>query len=462
MSRRRRSSLAVASWTVAIAALVAQGASAQVAQVATAVPSLLVVAGGSTVIQTDYAITRIAVTNPDVADATVLDASQVLVDGKTAGSVSLILWGTGRMTQYTVVVYPATPSLQRQLKLLFPREDIQVNQADEAIVLSGKVSDHTVALRAVEIAEKSSSKFKVINMLQIPGGDLGQQVMLQVRVAEVSQRALTELGSTFFTTGGYGDFVGRTTTGQFAAPNFEENKVTFSDFLNLFLFNTKYDVGTVINALKTRGFFQSLAEPTLIAYNGQEASFLAGGEIPVPIVQGSGVNSSVSVSYKEFGVRLTFRPTISGNVIRLKVKPEVSSLDFANGVTLTGFRIPALTTRRAETDVELRDGQSFAIGGLLSNISQNDVAKIPVLGDLPIIGYLFKSKAERKERTELVVMITPRLVQPLNPGEVPPLPTDPQRFLPALPQSRQGEAPQTPANEAAAETPRVCFLGWCR
>jgi pilus assembly protein CpaC len=424
--------------------------------------SLLVVAGGSTVIQTDFPITRIAVTNPDVADATVLDAMQVLVDGKATGTVSLILWGADRMVQYTVIVYPPTPSLQRQLKLLFPGEDIQVNQADEAVVLSGKVSANTVALRAVEIAEKSSSKFKVINMLQVPGGDLGQQVMLQVRVAEVSQRALTELGSTFFTAaGGSGNWVGRSSTEQFPAPNFDGNKTTFSDFLNLFLFNTKYDVGTVINALKTRGFFQSLAEPTLIAYNGQEASFLAGGEIPVPIVQGSGVNSSVSVSYKEFGVRLTFKPTIAGNVIRLKVKPEVSSLDFANGVTLTGFRIPALTTRRAETDVELRDGQSFAIGGLLNNITQNDASKIPVLGDLPVIGYLFKSKAERKERTELVVIITPRLVQPLNPGEVPPLPIQPERFLPSLNQSSATETPEAPTT-VTAETPKVCFIGWCR
>jgi pilus assembly protein CpaC len=181
----------------------------------------------------------------------------------------------------------------------------------------------------------------------------------------------------------------------------------------------------------------------------------------VPIAQGNGVNSTVSVSYKEFGVRLTFRPSIAGNVIRLKVKPEVSSLDFANGVTLSGFRIPALTTRRAETDVELRDGQSFAIGGLLSNISQNDVSKIPLLGDLPIIGYLFKSKAERKERTELVVMITPRLVQPLNPGEEPPLPIQPQKFLPPLSQSGETKSSEV-STTATAEAPRVCFIGWCR
>jgi pilus assembly protein CpaC len=309
-------------------------------------------------------------------------------------------------------------------------------------------------MRAVDIAGKSSAKMKVVNLLQIPGETQGTQVMLQVRVAEVSQRALLELGTSFFTgPAGYKQWAGRVTTEQFPAPNFagrigpasprkqeEEGKLSFSDFLNLFVLNTKYDVGMVISALRARGFFQSLAEPTLIAYNGQEASFLAGGEIPVPIVQ-SGNNGAISVSYKEFGVRLTFRPDITGDVIRMKVRPEVSSLDFANGVSLAGFRIPALTTRRAETDVELRDGQSFAIGGLLNNMSQTDRAAVPLLGDLPIIGNLFKSKAERKERTELVVIITPHLVQPLNAGQALPLPTMPQQFLPPAGTTRDSVRP---------------------
>jgi pilus assembly protein CpaC len=417
-------------------------AAAAVAAPIAAFPTLLVVAGGSTVVQTEFPVTRIAVTNPDIADATVIDPTQVLVDGKTSGSVSLIVWGQKEMLQYAVNVFPATPTLQRQFQLLFPGEDLHVSVADEAIVLSGKVTSRDIATHAVDIAAKSSAKSKVVNLLQIPGENLGQQVMLQVRMAEVSQRALMELGVSFFTgPNGYKQWVGRTTTQQFPAPNFEdrlgpppaskpqdEGKFSFSDFLNLFVLNTKYDVGAVITALRARGFFQSLAEPTLIAYNGQEASFLAGGEVPVPIVQG--VTGAVSVSYKEFGVRLTFRPDITGDVIRLKVRPEVSSLDFANGVTLSGFRVPALTTRRAETDVELRDGQSFAIGGLLNNLSQTDRAAIPVLGDLPIIGNLFKSKAERKERTELVVIITPHLVQPLSAGAAVPLPTMPQQFLP--------------------------------
>ena len=381
---------------------------------------VVVTAGRSTVVPTDFAVTRIAITNPEIADAVVVQPREILVDGKKAGTVSLIVWGADTRKQLDIVVEPAITALEQQLHTLFPGEDIAVNVSEEAIVLSGQVSGTNVMLRAGEIATASSSKSKIINMLQVPGGQESQQVMLQVRFAEVNRRALTELGLSLFTT--RANFLSRSTTQQFAAPDFDDEKgLVFSDFLNLFYFNSEEGIGGVMKALQSRGGFQSLAEPNLIAYNGQEASFLAGGEFPVPIVQGA--TGTVSVLFKEFGVRLNFRPTIAGDVIRLKVRPEVSALDFANGISLEGFRIPALTTRRAETDVELRDGQSFAIAGLLDNIRQDDTAAIPILSKLPIIGHLFKSKAERAEETELMVLITPRLVRPLNPDEVPPLPT---------------------------------------
>jgi len=283
-------------------------------------------------------------------------------------------------------------------------------------------------LRAGEIATASASKSKIINLLQVPGGSESQQVMLQVRFAEVNRRALTELGVSLFLNASR--YVGRSSTQQFPSPDFDADKpngLVFSDFLNLLFFDKKEGIGGVIRALQQRGGFQSLAEPNLIAYNGQEASFLAGGEFPVPVVQGT--TNSVTVTFKEFGIRLNFKPTIAGDVIRLKVRPEVSTLDYANGVSLQGFRIPALTTRRAETDVELRDGQSFAIAGLLDNIRQDDAQAIPILSKLPIIGALFKSKAERSEETELMVLITPRLVRALNPDEVPPLPTSIRPFI---------------------------------
>jgi pilus assembly protein CpaC len=388
-----------------------------------------VTAGRSTVVPTDFDVTRIAVTNPEIADAVVVQPREVLIDGKKPGTVSLILWSSTQRKQYDIVVEPAITGLEQQLQALFPGEDIAVSVSEEAIVLSGHVSSTSVMLRAAEIATASTSKSKIINMLQVPGGSESQQVMLQVRFAEVNRRALTELGLNLFVN--RERFAARSTTQQFAAPNFDDEKpngVVFSDFLNLMFFDKKEGIGGVLRALQQRGGFQSLAEPNLIAYNGQEASFLAGGEFPVPVVQ-AGSTNAVTIVFKEFGIRLNFKPTIAGDLIRLKVRPEVSTLDFANGVTLQGFRIPALTSRRAETDVELRDGQSFAIAGLLDNIRQDDTAAIPILSKIPILGAIFKSKAERAEETELMVLITPRLIRALNPDEVPPLPTSIRPFI---------------------------------
>lgn len=392
-------------------------------------PKVQLIAGRSTVISTDFDVTRIAVTNPAVADAVVVQPREILIDGKTPGTVSLIVWGSATRAQYDVVVEQPTTTLEQQLHALFPGEDVTVGTSEGATILSGRVSSTNVMLRIGEIAAASLPKAQVINLLQVPGGSESQQVMLQVRFAEVNRRALTEAGLSLFVA--RQRTLARSTTQQFAAPIFEdeggEDKLVFSDFLNLFFWDRKYGIGGVLRALQSTGAFQSLAEPNLIAYNGQEASFLAGGEFPVPVV--SGATGTVSVVFKEFGIRLNFTPTIAGDVIRLKVRPEVSTLDFANGITLSGFRIPALTTRRAETVAELRDGQSFAIAGLLDNLSQSDSSAVPILGSLPIIGPLFKSKAKHAEQTELMVLITPRLVRALDPDEVPPLPTTPEPFI---------------------------------
>jgi pilus assembly protein CpaC len=423
-------------------------AGAQQAAPAPAIQKVQLTAGRSTVLLTDFDITRIAVTNPAVADAVVVQPREVLIDGKASGTVSLIVWGAADRRQYDLVVEPGVSTLEQRLQALFPGEDIHVTANDEAIILSGRVSSNGVSLRAAEISEATSTKSKVVNLLQLPGGLDSQQVMLQVRFAEVSRNALREIGTTLFTSPtGIGNTIGRASTQQFAAPGFTnlkftkagsevgadvvaaEGEFTFSDFLNLFLFNSKYDLGVAVKALQSKGLFQSLAEPNLIAYNGQEASFLAGGEVPVPVVQG--ISNAVTIQYKEYGIRLSFRPVIAGDTIRLRVRPEVSTLDFPNGIVLQGFRIPALATRRAETDIELRDGQSFAIAGLLDNLSQDVLQEVPGLARLPIIGKLFQSKSIRAERTELMVLITPRLVRPLNPDEVPPLPTIQNRFLPS-------------------------------
>jgi pilus assembly protein CpaC len=391
-------------------------------------------AGRSTVLGLDFDITRVAITDPKIADALVVQPREVLVNGIGIGTTSLIVWGKDTRRQYDVAVNPGVATLEQQFRQIFPGEDIRLSASEDAVLLTGQVSNNVVMMRAGEIAQGAYSKAKVINLLQLPGGAGSQQVMLQVRFAEVNRTALQQLGASFFQMSNR--FVGRTTTQQFSAPDFDDkaNKglgsLVFDDFLNLFFLDRRKGVGALIKALESKGYFQSLAEPNLIAYNNQEASFLAGGEFPVPVVQG--LSGAVSVLFKEFGVRLTFKPTIAGDTIRLKVRPEVSALDFNNGITLEGFRIPALTTRRAETDVELRDGQSFVIAGLLNNISQNDRAAVPILSKLPIIGALFKSDATRRDRTELLVLITPRLVRPLDPDEVPSLPTQPKRFLSSL------------------------------
>ena len=428
-----RVALALVALAAPCALPLAEGAQAPQAGQAlgtTTVPKVPLTTGRSTIIETGFDVTRIAVTNPTIADAVVVRPREILIDGKNPGTISLIVWGADTRTQFDIVVEQPISSLEQQLHLLFPGEAIQVSVSTDAIILSGTVSSTEVMLRAAEIARAAASKLSVINMLTVPGAAESQQVMLQVRFAEVNRRALTDAGVSFFTSAlGYKNWVGRTTTQQYPAPDFEQDQLVFSDFLNLFFFNTKYNVGAVIKALKQTGYFQTLAEPNLIAYNNQEASFLAGGEFPIPVVSGS--SGAVSVTYREFGVRLKFKPTIAGDLIRLRVEPEVSSLDFNNGVLLEGFRIPALTMRRATTEVELRDGQSFAVAGLIDNETQTDQAAVPILSQLPIIGNLFKSKAERKERTELLVIVTPRLVRPLNPDEVPPLPTLPGRFLPS-------------------------------
>ncbi|MBL8137479.1 MAG: pilus assembly protein N-terminal domain-containing protein [Acidobacteria bacterium] len=453
MSRVRLHLLAVAVAVVACAALIPVGIAAQApgGQAADIAERVLLTAGRSTVVLTEFDITRIAVTNPAVADAVVVRPREILVDGKGAGTVSLIVWGATERKHFDVVVDPGVTTLQQNFQQLFAGESINVAVTDEAVILSGPVSSNDVMLRAGELAKAAMPKLSVINMLELPSGSPSKQVMLQVRFAEVNRNALQQSGLTLFST--RNEVTGRTSTQQYPGPNFSTDgdieSLEFSDFLNIFLFSRTQGIGGVLKALQGRGFLQSLAEPNLIAYNGQEASFLAGGEIPIPIVTGLG---QLSILFKEFGIRLSFTPTIAGDVIRLKLRPEVSTLDFTNGIVLSGFRIPALNTRRAETDVELRDGQSFAIAGLLNNLTQTDRQAIPLLSRLPIIGNLFKSRGVRAEQTELMVLVTPRLVRALDPDEVPSLPVRPGAFINPSDSENEGVPevePETPGLEDA-------------
>jgi pilus assembly protein CpaC len=371
--------------------------------------------GRSTVVNVGSPIARVSLTVPDIADAMVTAPGQLLIHGKQPGTISLFVWDRGgAITTYEVKVRRDLSALVEQMKQLFPGEQITVIGSGKDVVVSGTVSSQYVVEKAATVAAGYVEKAEnVVNLLKQQEGVASNQVMLRVRFAEVSRSAVQELGASFFANGFKKDWLGRTAPAGVPSPDFDAEKgLVFSDFLNLFVFNSKEGLGGVVLALQTKGLFQSLAEPNLIATNGKEASFLAGGEYPYPVVQSGNGNNSVTIMFKEFGVRLSFTPTVlGGDLIHLKVKPEVSSLDFANAVNIDGFRIPALSTRRTETEVELRDGQTFAIAGLLNNTLTNTMSKIPGIGDIPILGNLFRSKAHQKNQTELVVMITPVIMK---------------------------------------------------
>src|SRR6266550_506995 len=346
-------------------------------------------------------------------------AVKLLVNGKMPGTISMFVWDrTGAIRRYEVIVQRDLARLNDQMKTLFPGETIDAQSNGKSVVLSGVVTSKEVAEKALNVAAGYvDKKEEVVTLLQMRESEASNQVLLQVRFAEVSRTALTELGASFFTgANGYKNYTARTTTQGTAAPTFDSGsdgagKLVFSDFLNLFLFDAKHQLGTVIKALQNKGLFQSLAEPNLVAESGKEASFLAGGEFPIPVAQGAGSNVSITVVFKEFGIRLSFTPTVlDGDRVNLKVRPEVSALDFNNAVVLNGFRIPALSTRRTETELELANGQTFAIAGLMNSTMNSTLQKIPGIGDIPILGQLFRSKAAQKNRTELVVLITPEIL----------------------------------------------------
>ena len=381
-----------------------------------------VLVGQSRVINFDRPIGRFSISNPEIAEAVMVSPNQVLVNGKAFGQVNFIAWEKAdqRFIVFDVFVRANLSLIDSQIRALFPKDDIRLSQANGSVVLSGTVSNPQAAAQADAVVQAAG--FKTVNMLQSPVTD-ATQVQLSVRVAEVSRTKLREFGSSYaslnsttvFAQGG-----GPATLGGNTRPG--EN--LFSDFagsaVNLFLFNTGLNTAAFIRAMKTNGALRALAEPNLIAMNGQSASFLAGGEFPVPVVQSGSGSNAVSVIFKEYGVRLNFKPTIiDEDHIRLELEPEVSTIDFANGVRFSGFVIPALRTRRARTGVELRDGQSFALAGLLDNNETRSLSKIPVLGDVPIHGNLFKSSSFQKQETELMFIITAELVKPLNSDELP-------------------------------------------
>jgi pilus assembly protein CpaC len=383
-----------------------------------------VLVGQSRVINFDRPVGRFSVSNPDIAEAVLVTPDQVLVNGKAFGQVNFIAWEQtgGQFLVFDVYVRANLSLIDSQVRALFPKDDIRLSQANGSVVISGSVKDSNTAAQVQSVVE--AANFKVVNMLTSPTSN-ATQIQLEVRVAEVNRNKLRDYNTSYTMQpdGGTGGYINSG-----AAPSVLDrvgmNPVgnlfpLIQPALNLFIFNRQINSGAFLRMLRQEGAFRQLAEPNLIAMNGQQASFLAGGEFPVPVLQNT-AGQAITIVWKEYGVRLNFKPTIiDEDHIRLELEPEVSTIDFNNGIRFNGFVIPALRTRRAKTGVELRDGQSFALAGLLDNNETKTLSRIPLVSEIPIIGNLFKSKSFEKKETELMFFVTAHLVKPVNSDDLP-------------------------------------------
>lgn len=394
--------------------------------------------GKSVVIDYPVDIARISTSNADIVDASPVTAREVLLHGKSFGTVTLVVWSkTSQRNFYNITVEQNLEPLRRLLKDTFPKEEIQIQSSRDSLSLTGHVANKETAERATALAAPFAKT--VVNNLQLATPAVEKQILLRVKFAELDRSASTQFGVNLLSTGAT-NTIGRITTGQFGPPGVTDvtggaggtptTSFSISDALNIFAFRPDLNLGVLIKALQQRNLLQMLAEPNLVTTNGKEASFLVGGEFPIPVLQGGANSGSVTIQFREFGVRLTFNPVVTeNNTIRLYVKPEVSSLDFANAVSFNGFTIPALATRKMETNIELAEGQSFVIAGLIDNRLTETMSKVPGLANLPILGNLFKSKQVDRNNTELVVMVTPEMTMPLQPNEAKPGPVMPYDFL---------------------------------
>ncbi|QAZ66629.1 type II and III secretion system protein family protein [Solidesulfovibrio carbinolicus] len=432
-----------------------------------AAPRLALTIGKSVILQSDADITRVSVAQPDVADFVLLSPRQIYVTGRAPGITNLTLWDKGDKIRavYDLDVAPDASRLKKMLHDVMPGETgIEVLASQDSIALSGTVRDAESLKKALSLAEVYAPK-KVLNLLSVSGV---QQVMLEVRVAEMSKSVVNRMGinlnavgdgnfgytllgglsaladtvfnidnvqnsykySTIKFTGSDNSSSSESATIQTRFREFnqpEQSKtVALGQGTAAMRFSTNWGgtgnttMTAVLDLLKQNGLVRILAEPNLVCLNGQSAKFLAGGEIPVPVPSGLG---TTSIEWKEFGVGLKFTPTVAGEVISLQVNPEVSDLDYTRAIKLNSFEIPAVLTRRASTSVELRNGQTFAIAGLLKEEGRESVDKYPWIGDIPVLGNLFKSSSYQKDQSELVILITAHLVKPLNKKDMI-LPTD--------------------------------------
>ena len=395
--------------------------------------------GKSVVIDYPSDVRQISTSNPDILDASPVTTREILLHGKGLGSATMVVWSkSGQRTFYNVTVDLNLDPLRRMLKETFPMDDIQVRSSRDTLSLNGSVRTKDDKDRAVLVA--SSFAKTVVDNLGINVGQAEKQILLRVKFAELDRVREQQYGVNLLAAPG-GTAI-QSSTGQFGNSQFTGTSSTpasigvssaitnITSALSLFAFDPKLNIGAFLKALQSESVLQMLAEPNLVTTNGKEASFLVGGEFPVPVVQGGSGAGAVTIQFREFGIRLKFLPILTDHkTIKIHLSQEVSTLDPADGVSLNGFVIPALSTRRAETDVELGEGQSFVVAGLVNNQETDTFSKIPILGNLPILGYLFKTRDEKKNRTDLVVLVTPEITEPLGPNDPKPSVYLPKDFL---------------------------------
>lgn len=380
--------------------------------------------GKSQVIDLKEPFTRVSVTNPNIADVFVITPNQILINGKSAGVTSLVVFYPNRTLFFDLVVQTDLALLAERLKQIAPRDEIQVHPAQDAVILKGSVSNDHLIAGAAEVASVFVPKGKVVNLLSVAQVK-PQQVMLQVHVAEVAREALRELGFSIRALGstlqgglfpGLPFFPPAGSLGVVTSGGSPTGRST-PDFLftspqggsGFFLASGRRDYAGMVQALAERNLLRTLAKPNIITQSGKEAKFLSGGEFPFPVGQQA---NALTIEFKEFGIGLLFTPVIEdGETISLKIRPEVSSLDFSQGLVAFGFSIPVIRKNEAFTNVTVKDGESFAIAGLINNEVRQSVGKVPLLGDLPILGALFRSTRFQNNETELLFLVTVKLIK---------------------------------------------------
>lgn len=385
----------------------------------------------SRLVRTAAPVHTVDVTQPEVVLAKVVSPTEIVLTGRKAGYSQLVVWDdNGRSQAVEIIVAADLSALTQELKHVFPDAKIDPSIAGGSIVLRGRVANAKVAEQVVQIATPFAGNTKVINLLELGGG---QQVMLQVRFAEVSKTVTNALSVDFGlsnskSTGFGGSIIGGTPIGVVpsnssisgAALSVPQPPAGVTQWGVGLAGKTPFEI--FLTALRQNNLVRVLAEPNLTVMSGSSASFMAGGEYPYPVPQNTGAGgvATITLDYKPYGVRLTFQPVVLGDGrIRLRVAPEVSDLDYTNAITLNGFLIPGLTTRNAETTVELNEGETLSLAGLLNTRTTATSSATPLLADVPVLGALFRSVRYERQETELVVLVTPHLVSGMNPDQVP-------------------------------------------